>query len=70
MKIASYRTAPGGGLIPNPPIHHDRLTFEAFKKAYGGDRVTDLATVKVNYVEPGFALWKTGHGHIFAIRDE
>jgi hypothetical protein len=70
MKIASYRHTPDGSLAPNVAIEHERMTFETFKKAYGGAPVTDQAAAKVNYVEPGYSLWKTGHGHVFAIRDE
>lgn len=70
MKIATYRHTPDGRLAPNVITNHERMTFDAFKQAYGGGPVADHAAAKVNYVEPGFSLWKTGHGHLFAIRDE
>jgi hypothetical protein len=70
MKIATHAAARDGSLTPNRPIHHDRLTFDAFKKAYGGGPVADHKAAKVNYVAEGFSLWKTSQGRIFAIRDE
>jgi hypothetical protein len=71
MKIATFRSYIGSSeKTVNAPVHHERLTFDAFKKAYGGAPITDIKAEKIIYVPDGFSVWKTDHGLLMAIRDE
>lgn len=69
MKVCTYHHHSfGQTFIPGQPMLLERLTFEAFKNAYGGGP----AVQPPDHAGPpdGFTLWRTGKGDLMAIRDE